>query len=118
MMHVDGFLIPVTTARKDEYLAAARQMTDLYLKHGALRCVETWGAGIEQGERTSFPRAVEATAEETVVFAWMEFPDKATSDAAHEAVFAEPAMAAMMETDLLDGKRMIFGGFEMILDAK
>lgn len=117
-MHIDGFLIPVKTSRKAEYLVAAKEMTDLYLKHGAIRCVESWGEGIEQGVRTSFPRAVEAEADEAVVFSWMEFPDAATSAAAHEAVWSEPAMQAMMETDIIDGKRMIFGGFEMILDAK
>lgn len=117
-MHIDGFLIPVKTTRKDEYLQVAKQITDLYLKHGATRCVETWGAGLDHGTRTSFPRAIEAETDEAIVFSWMEFPDQATSKAAHEAVWSEPAMQAMMQTDLVDGKRMIFGGFETILDAK
>ncbi|UWQ96877.1 DUF1428 domain-containing protein [Rhodobacteraceae bacterium M385] len=118
MSHIDGFIIPVKTARKAEYVEAAKQIVELYRKHGATRCVETWGAGIDQGERTSFPRAVQAEADEAIVFSWMEFPDKETSDAAHQAVWSEPAMQAMMETDIVDGKRMIFGGFELLLDAK
>ncbi|MBY4891300.1 DUF1428 family protein [Rhodobacteraceae bacterium N5(2021)] len=117
-MHIDGFLIPVKTARKDEYVTAVKQIASLYLKHGATRCVETWGPGLEPGKRTSFPRAVEAAADETVVFSWMEFPDAATSAAAHEAVWAEPEMGEVMQSDLVDGKRMVFGGFEMLLDAK
>jgi len=117
-LHIDGFVIPVKKARKAEYLEFAKEIVALYRKHGATRCVETWGDGIEHGERTSFPRAVEATADEAIVLSWIEFPDKTTSEAVHKAVWAEPSMQAMLETDILDGKRMIFGGFELLLDAK
>lgn len=117
MAYIDGFVVPVKTARKDEYIAAAHQMTAMYLANGATRCVETWGQDVPFGDRTSFPRAVERAEDESLVFAWMEFPDKATSDAAHKAVWAEPAALAMMEGDLLDGQRMIFAGFETLLDV-
>lgn len=115
-MHIDGFVIPVKAARKAEYLEAAKKIIALYRVHGATRCVETWAEGLDPGERTSFPRAVLLEDDEAVVFSWMEFPDKATSEAAHEAVWSDPSMAEMMETDFFDGKRMIFGGFEKILD--
>ncbi|WP_224814216.1 DUF1428 domain-containing protein [Hasllibacter sp. MH4015] len=118
MPHIDGFVIPVKSARKAEYVAMAQRMIDLYRKHGATRCVEAWGEGIDHGARTSFPRAVEAAQDEAIVFSWMEFPDKATSDAAHQAVWSDPEMDAMMQTDLIDGKRMIFGGFETVLDVR
>lgn len=116
-MHVDGVVIPVKTARKGEYITMAQRILDLYRKHGATRCVETWAEGLDRGSRTSFPRAVEAEADEAVVFSWMEFPDKATSDAAHQAVWSDPAAEAMMETGLVDGRRMIIGGFELLLDV-
>ncbi|ABD54355.1 DUF1428 domain-containing protein [Jannaschia sp. CCS1] len=117
MTYVDGFILPVKTARKDDYIKAAQKMTALYLAHGAARCVETWGAGLEPGQNTSFPRAVELADDETAVFAWMEFPDKATSDAAHRAVWSDPDTEKLMGDGLVDGQRMIMGGFEILLDV-
>ncbi len=116
MSYVDGFIIPVKTDRKDDYIAAAKQMCALYLAHGATRCVETWAEGMDRGNRTSFPRAVDMDQGEAVVFSWMEFPDKATSDAAHQAVWSDPATEALMGDGLVDGARMIIGGFDVLLD--
>ncbi len=117
MSHIDGFVLPVKRADKAAYVEAARKMTALYLAHGAMRCVESWGEALDPGQRTSFPRAVEALEGEAVVFAWMEFPDKATSNAAHEAVWSDPETEKLMGAGLVDGARMIMGGFETILDV-
>lgn len=116
MAYVEGFVVPVKTARKAEYIAMSRAAAALYLEYGATRCVETWADDVPYGERTSFPRAVELAEDETAAFSWMEFPDRATRDAAQKAVFEDPRMAALMDLDLVAGPRMIFGGFDVIMD--
>ena len=118
MPYVDGFVVPVKTAHKEAYIAMSRGVAALYLEYGALRCVETWGDDVPLGKHTSFPRAVALEADETAAFSWIEFPDKATRDSAHGAVMADPRMEALMNTEIVSGPRMIFGGFETILDAR
>lgn len=116
MPYVDGFVVPVKTARKADYIRISEQVCRLYLAAGATRCVETWGQDVPPGKHTSLPMAVALEADETVAFSWMEFPDKATRDAAHAAVWSDPAMEAAMDRSIVPGERMIFGGFEMVVD--
>lgn len=117
-MYVEGFILPVKTARKDDYLEMSRQFAAIYREHGATRVVECWGDDLPLGERTSFPRSVELEAEETVVFSWIEYPDKATRDTCHDKVWSDPRMDEIMQHDgILDGKRMIVGGFPVVLDT-
>ena len=115
MSYVDGFLIPVPTDRKAEYLETATAMVPLFKEWGALAVVETWGDDIPDGKVTDFKRAVKAEPNETVVFSWVIWPDKATRDAAGKKMIEDPRMDAM--TMPFDGKRMIFGGFNPILEA-
>lgn len=109
MAYVDGFLVPVPTARKAEYKAFAENWAPFFKDLGALQAYECWGDDVPPGKVTDFQRAVALQDDETVVFSWTIWPDKATRDA---------AWAKMMEDDTppenmpFDGKRMIFGGFE------
>ncbi|QPH54998.1 DUF1428 domain-containing protein [Pontivivens ytuae] len=115
-MYVDGFVVPVKADRIEEYRAAADEMADLYLQHGALSVVETVADDVPVGELTSFPRAVQLEADETVVLSWITYPDRATRDAANAAVTALPRAAELMTGDVpLAGRRMIFGGFTTLL---
>lgn len=109
-MYVDGFVIPVPSDKKQAFVDHARAVDPLFLELGATRIVEAWGDDVPAGQHTDFARSVAATGDETVVFSWIEWPDKATRDAAFEKLRADPRM---METAMpFDGKRMIFGGFE------
>lgn len=117
MAYVEGFVIPVKTARKDDYISMSRGVSALYLEYGATRCVETWSEDVPVGEQTSFPRAVQLADDETAAFSWMEFPDKATRDSAHRKVFEDPRMDALMNLEIVSGPRMIFGGFDVVMDA-
>lgn len=116
MPFVDGFLIAVPTARKADYLAHAQSVLPLFRRLGALQMVETWGADVPDGVLTSFPMAVKLKADETVVFSWVVWPDRATRDRAWAEMETAPEMSS--EADVpFDGKRMIFGGFELLLQA-
>jgi uncharacterized protein YbaA (DUF1428 family) len=81
MSYIDGMVAAVPTAKKQDYLAHARAMAAIFKEHGASRCVDAWGDDVPDGQVTDFRRAVQATADETVVFSWITWPDKATRDA-------------------------------------
>ena len=113
MAYIDGFVLAVPTASKDKFIAHANQGNSVFIEQGATRAWECWGDDVPDGKLTDFRRAVQAKEDETVVFSWIEWPDKATRD----ACFAK--MEELMKTDPrmrdnpmpFDGKRMIFGGF-------
>lgn len=111
--YVDGFLVAVPNAKKDAYVALSRRCAPIFLANGAVRHMEAWADDVPDGKVTDFRRAVQATADESVVFSWIEWPDRATRDAGQQAVMQQmPEMGEMP----FDGKRMVFGGFTKILD--
>ncbi len=114
MSYVDGFLAAVKIANKDKYRAFAAKAAPLFEQHGALRVVENWGDDVPRGKTTDFWGAVKCEADEVVVFSWIEWPSKAARDAGMKKVMADPGMQGEMP---FDGKRLIFGGFETILDT-
>ena len=115
MSYIDGFIIPAPTADKAAFLEHAKRMDAIFLELGALRVVEGWGDDVPDGKQTDFKRAVAAKPDETIVLSWIEWPDRATRDAAMVKMRTDPRM--MAEPMPFDGKRMIFGGFETILDT-
>jgi uncharacterized protein YbaA (DUF1428 family) len=116
MAYVDGFVIPVSTANREKFREHAAAFAPIFKDFGALRVVECWGHDVPEGEVTSFPMAVKRTPDETVVFSWVEWPDKATRDRAHAEMMKDPRFESIREPMPFDGKRMIFGGFEPIVD--
>ena len=115
-MYVDVFMAGVKTDQKGEYLEFAKTATQVFLEFGATRCVENWADDVQPGKLTSFPEAVKLAEDETVLVAWMEFPDKATRDACMEKAFQDPRMEAMQHAPL-NGAHLVMGGFETILDV-
>lgn len=117
MTYIDGFVLAVPTANRDAYLAHAEQGAAMLKEHGATRSVEGWGDDVPRGQRNDLYGAVQATADETIVFSWIEYPDKAARDATGAKVIADPGMNALVSDMPFDGKRMIFGGFASVSDA-
>ncbi len=115
MAFIDGFVIPVANAKRDAYLANARIAADAFKRYGALSVVENWGDDVPDGKLTSFPMAVKKEANETVVFSWIVWPSKEVRAAAWQALENDPVLKA--ESMPFDGKRMIFGCFETVLDV-
>jgi uncharacterized protein YbaA (DUF1428 family) len=116
MSYVDGFVVAVPKDKKAEYKAMAEMAQGVFKDHGATRVVEGWGDDVPDGKVTDFKGAVKATADEVVVFSWVEWPDKATRDAGQKKVMEDPRMQDMSGAPF-DGQRMIFGGFEVLLDG-
>src|SRR3954470_20208800 len=118
MAYIDGFVIAAPTADKEKFLDHARRMDTIFIEFGATRVVEAWGDDVPDGKLTDFKRAVQAKNDETVVFSWVEWPDKATRDAAMQKFRTDPRMNNPSEPMPFDGKRMIFGGFVPALELK
>jgi uncharacterized protein YbaA (DUF1428 family) len=116
MDYVDGFVVPVPLAKKDTYVRHAQEAAVIFREHGATGVVECWGDDVPPGKLTSFPLAVQCKEGETVVFSWITWPSKAVRDVGMAAFMKDPRMAAMGEMPF-DGKRMIFGGFQMVVNA-
>jgi len=112
MAYLDGFLIPVPDARKEEYRAHEEKWFPWFRDRGCTSLVVCWGDDVPAGKVTDFRRAVDLQDGETVVFAWMTWPDKATRDKAFEAMDGTEMDPSEMP---FDGKRMVYGGFQPIL---
>ena len=117
MTYVDGFVCAVPSANKEAYRNYAQQASVVFKEHGALSFVECWGDDVPEGKVNSMHTAVMRKPDETVVFSWITWPDKATRDAGMQKVFADPRLKPDVNPMPFDGSRMIFGGFEMIVEA-
>ena len=116
MTYVDGFVAAVPTANRKTYEKHARDAAPGFKEYGALKLVECWGDDVPDGEVTSFPMAVKKKDDETVIFSWILWPSKKVRDEAIPKVMADPRLSQENNPMPFDGKRMIFGGFEMILE--
>ena len=119
MAYIDGFVMAVPTANKQKFLDYVREFDPIFLEFGATRVLECWGDDVPHGKQTDFYRSVEARDDETVLFSWIEWPDKATRDAGMKKMMDDPRMDPSNAPMPLDGKRMIYGGFDplFVLDA-
>lgn len=115
MTYVDGFVAAVPTANRDAFLAHAREAAKVFKEAGALEVVECWGAEVPDGKITSFPMAVKCQADETVVFSWVVWPSREAHDDGMRKVMEDPRMQPEANPMPFDGKRVIYGAFEVIL---
>jgi uncharacterized protein YbaA (DUF1428 family) len=117
MSYVDGFVCAVADADREAYRRHAEQAAQVCRDHGALRVVECWGDDVPDGVVTSFPLAVKLKAGESVVFSWILWPSRAVRDAAWPRVIADERMPRGDDAMPFDGQRMIFGGFDILVDV-
>ncbi len=111
MPYLDGFVAAVPTANKQKFVDHATLGDPVFIEQGATRVVECWGDDVPDGKVTDFRKAVQATEDESVVFSWIEWPDKATRDAGMQKMMDDPRMSPENNPMPFDGKRLIFGGF-------
>lgn len=116
MSYVDGFVAAVPTANEEQYIAHVEIAAEMFKEYGALKVVEAWGSDVPDGEVTSFPMAVKAKDDETVVFSWVIWPSKQVRDDGWQKIMNDPRMNPENNPMPFDGKRIIYGGFDVILD--
>lgn len=122
MSYIDGFVIAVPTANRQKFIDHARMADVMFIEFGATRVIEAWEDDVKDGKVTDFRRAVQATPDESIVFSWIEWPDKQTHDAAMARMMApgfdDPRMDPVRNPMPFDGKRLIFGGFVPVVELK
>jgi uncharacterized protein YbaA (DUF1428 family) len=116
MTYVDGFVAAVPTANRDKFKEHAEEAAAIFKECGALSVTKCWGDDVPEGKVTSFPMAVQRKENETVVFSWIVWPSKDARKAAWEKIMADPRMKPNTKPMPFDGKRMIYGGFEPIIE--
>ena len=116
MTYVDGFLLAVPKVKIEAYKAMASTAGEIWKEFGAIDYVECIGDDVPYGELTSFPRAVQATDDEIVIFSWIVYPSRAARDEINAKVMADPRLKSDASKVPFDGKRMIFGGFEAFVE--
>jgi uncharacterized protein YbaA (DUF1428 family) len=117
--YVDGFVVPLPKRNLDAYRRMARKAGKIWREHGALEYRECVADDVLMGEVTSFPRSVQLKRGETVVFSWIVFKSRAHRDRVNAKVMKDPRLADMMDPKAMpfDGKRMIYGGFDVVVDV-
>lgn len=114
-MYVDGFVLPVPKKNLDAYRKMAELGCKIWREHGALEYVECIADDVKPGQHTSFPQSVKLEPDETVVFAYIVYPSRADRDRINAAVMKDPRMHSDPSAMPFDGKRMFFGGFEVLV---
>ena len=114
--YTDGFVVPVPEGKRDAYRELASKMAKVFRANGASRVIEAIADDVQHGKVTDFYRAVKAEDGETVVFSFIEWPDKATRDEAWKAIMADESLKPTGEMPF-SGQRMFWGGFEKIVDS-
>ena len=119
MAYVDGFIIPVPKKKRDAYKAMARKAGKVWREHGALDYKECIADDVKKGKWTSFPRAVKLKPGEAVWFSYIVYKSRADRDRVMKKVMADKRLKSMMDPQKMpfDGKRFIWGGFKVVVDA-
>jgi uncharacterized protein YbaA (DUF1428 family) len=119
MAYVDGFIVPVPKKKLKSYLSMAKTAGKVWRDHGALEFREWVADDVKVGKRTSFPRSVKLKPGETVVFSYIVYKSRAHRDRVFAKVMKDPRLAKMMNPKAMpfDGKRMIFGGFKLLIET-
>jgi uncharacterized protein YbaA (DUF1428 family) len=117
MSYIDGFVAAVPTANRDAYKNHAEQAAVIFKEYGALKVVECWGDDVPEGKLTSFPIAVRKKDDESVVFSWIVWPSRQVRDDGMKKVMADPRCQPGANPMPFDGKRLIYGGFQILVEV-
>jgi uncharacterized protein YbaA (DUF1428 family) len=117
-MYVDGFVLPIPKKNRAAYIKMARTAGKVWREHGALDYKECIAEDVKPGKWTSFPQSVKLKKNEVVWFSYIVYKNRKHRDRVLKKVFADKRLAGMDPKKMpFDGKRMIYGGFEVVVDA-
>ena len=117
MSYIDGFVVAVPTANRSAFKEHAEKAAVVIKEYGALKVTECWGDDVPDGKLTSFPMAVQKKDDETVVFSWIVWPSRETRDAGMKKMMEDSRMQPDINPMPFDGKRLIYGGFNVLVDV-
>lgn len=119
MKYVDGYVLPVPKKNLAAYRRMAQKGGKVWMEHGALQFCECVGDDLKTKMAASFPHTIKLKPGETVVFSWIVFKSRAQRDRVNAKVMKDPRLATMMDMKAMpfDPKRMVYGGFKVMVDA-
>lgn len=117
MTYIAGFVAAVPAANKEAYRQLAEETVAIFQEFGAKRLMEVWGDEVPDGKVTDFRRAVKAQPDEVIVYSWHEYPTREAAQEANRKMIADPRMEEIAKNMPFDGTRMLYGGFDEILDT-
>jgi uncharacterized protein YbaA (DUF1428 family) len=119
MAYVDGFIVPVPTKNLPAYRKMSQKCGKVWREYGALEYREFVADDVKPGKWTSFPQSVKQKPDETVVFSYIVYKSRAHRDQVNAKVMKDERIAGMMDMKSapFDGKRMIYGGFKLLIDV-
>ena len=117
MNYVDGFVLAVPKKNLPAYRRMAQKAGKVWRELGALEYRECVADDVKVGKLTSFPQSVKLKPGETVVFSWIVYKSRADRDRINAKIMKDPRIADMMDPKSMpfDGKRMIYGGFKVLV---
>jgi uncharacterized protein YbaA (DUF1428 family) len=118
MSYIDGYLIPVPEANREAYRRMAEFAAPIFIEHGAIEVSENWVDDLIKGQTTDFYMAVKAEPGESVVFSWIVWPNKEARDRGNQAAMADPRFKEFEGSDVFNGKRMIYSGFQTLVHVE
>jgi uncharacterized protein YbaA (DUF1428 family) len=120
MRYVDGFVLPVPKRKVEAYRRMAQKAGKVWREHGALEFRECVADDVKPGKHTSFPQSVKLKPGETVVFSYIVYKSRTHRDRVNAKVMKDPRITGMgdMKDMPFDAKRMIYGGFKVLVDAQ
>ncbi len=116
MSYVFGFVAAVPNENREAYVKHVETAAEVVMELGATRYVECWGDNVPEGKITSFPMAVKRRANETVCLGWVEWPSKEACDEGMQKMMEDPRLAPEALPMPFDTTRIVWGGFDVILD--
>jgi uncharacterized protein YbaA (DUF1428 family) len=119
MKYVDRYVLPVPKKNLAAYRRMAEKAGKVWREHGALEFRECVGDDLKTKKIKSFPSLVRPKPGETVMFSWIVFKLRAHRDAVNARVMKDPRLAKMMDMKSMpfDSKRMVYGGFNVMVDV-
>lgn len=116
MTYVDVFVASMRPEQREAYIKHCKIAAEVLKEGGALRVVECWGDDVPQGQLTDFYMAVQAEPGEVVVTGWIEWPSKEARDAGMGKMMTDPRMQPDLNPMPFNGRKMIYGGFQLVLE--
>lgn len=118
MQYVDGFVLPVPKKNLKTYARIAAAAAKVWREHGALEYRECVGEDLAVKFGVPFPKQIKTKPGETVVFSWIVYKSRAHRDKVNAKVMKDPRITGMMGEEMpFDCKRMLYGGFEVLVEA-
>ena len=113
----DVYLLPILEDNVPAYKKLATAAGKIFMKHGALRYREYVGSDLDAQGVVPFPKRIKLKEGETLIYAAVEFKSEEHRNKAMKAIMADLELAkSMAEPPPFDYKRMVYGGFKILVD--